>query len=569
MKLPFLRSVIPAVLAGLAASLLLLAAMGPARASAAPVVKVTFDLQNGDHVADTTRVVAHIESQALILKADFYIDDKLRATVTSVPYIYDWDTIADTEGPHVIKVVATDENGATGSASVSLVVDNGLAGGPAPLVARARQALSANDTDTAARYARRALKAHPGDVDATRILATISARSGDYATAARLLGGAQGLDADPVGLTELASYDLRLALQPENSTKAVEMITDARKLRQQAADLQVASARKQYAADNPAAHIAIGDALFSAGHLTEARAEYEKVGAAPDTELTSLNRLALTYVLTGDPQQAENLLRPVQILKHDDPALRAVYALALLNQHKAAEARDVLAADLAAGAPVTLITQCYVALALGKQDDAKKYAAQAAAALPESGDSDYAQALAHPGVGPGDAAVEAAIAHAPFQPGPYLNYAVRVALQNRPDRYTQSLELVRQVAEWDPDNLQASLLESLIEMQAGQADQAKTLLEALYKQDTKEPDLLATLAAYSYMKEDNARTRVFLDQAAALDPADFTIELPQMPNECMRYIEMTVHYHADFFLMPGTLYAQASSPAGSQSGPGA
>src|SRR5436309_12710810 len=88
---------------------LLLVPLGAAAApKAGPTVK--FVLENGATVADTVRVTARAstDDDSGIEKVDFYIDDQLKATDSSTPYEFDWDTLAEAEGTHTLSATATD-----------------------------------------------------------------------------------------------------------------------------------------------------------------------------------------------------------------------------------------------------------------------------------------------------------------------------------------------------------------------------------------------------------------------------------------------------------------------------
>src|SRR5262249_26294335 len=99
----------PFVLPSLSAIIcLVLAVCVQAKLFRAPTVK--FVLEDGAKVSDraTITVKAATPDDSGIEKVEFYVDNKLRFTDTSVPYEYEWDTLADTEGTHAIKAIAFD-----------------------------------------------------------------------------------------------------------------------------------------------------------------------------------------------------------------------------------------------------------------------------------------------------------------------------------------------------------------------------------------------------------------------------------------------------------------------------
>jgi hypothetical protein len=80
---------------------------------------VSFNVSASDNVA-----VSHV---------DFYVDGVLRATDTTSPYSFSWDTISNSNGGHTLLAKAYDAAGNVGtSASVSVTVQNGGADSLAP-----------------------------------------------------------------------------------------------------------------------------------------------------------------------------------------------------------------------------------------------------------------------------------------------------------------------------------------------------------------------------------------------------------------------------------------------------
>jgi tetratricopeptide (TPR) repeat protein len=520
-------------------------------------IAITFDLKDGSKISDVTRLVAHVKSNTDIDKVDFSVDDKPRASVTSVPYLYEWDTLADSEGPHTVKVTATDSKGNTKEASLGLVIDNELGSGAGALAQKARDALSAGDADTARRYTRRALKVDPADLAAARVSAELYARDGDYVKAVAQFANARGLDTDSAALSELASYRLHLALEPSNTAHMLTDIQEAVALRRKAADLAVDAARKQYMADTPAAHEAVGDALLDGGRLHDAIAEYSKSALGDSAPPTSVNRLALAYILNSQEEEALRLVKPYQIAKTDDVAMRAVIGLAYLRLHQEAQARATVAPDLPQNAPATLIVAAAADFLLNNLREARNEGRAALKLRPGGGDAQYALSITDPDPRASDAALQKALALAPFQPGPYLDYAARINATRRTDRLTLPAGLVNFVLTLDPDNVTAQVIKALIEMETGPLPDAKTILENQYKIDKNQPDVLLAISAYYNVKEDAAHTSDFLKAARAADQAHFSLQVSVSPAECITYLIRKTHYRVYFFLTPTTLYPTA------------
>jgi tetratricopeptide (TPR) repeat protein len=530
----------------------LLASLG---AAARAAIKITFDLKEGDKISDVTTLTAHVDSSVGIDKVEFRIDDQLRFTTQSTPYEYKWDTIADTEGKHTVTVTAYDSNNDSKRATLSLNIDNELGMGADTLAQRAQEALGAKDVETARKYARRALKADATNLNGSRVMAAIYAATGEYGRAAEALKKAKGLEDNSDAMLELAAYNTRFALEPDNAAKFLTSMQDANALRRKAADMAVDQARKQNGGDNAAAHDAIGDALFNAGRYKEAVDEYSKSAGGDTPPVTSATRLGLAYVQIRDFRKATDLLEPLHRGRREDAALRAVLGLAYLGTYRTEEARKLVAPDLADHIPASLIIAAYADTFLDKHKEAAAEAADAVNLLPNAGDVQYAYSMATLKPIESEQALLKALSLCPFQTGPYLDYAARVALVKRQDRYDTALDITDVVLKMDPDNVTGKLIQALIYSATRRLPEAKPILEFLFKENPNSPDVVLALSSYCNTMGIAALTGTYQDKARALDPLHFSIVQPVNPLECLQLVVRKSHYRPDWFLTLGTLYA--------------
>lgn len=523
-------------------------------------ISVTFDLKQGDKIADVTKLIAHVNSTAGIDKVEFSIDGTLRFTANSIPYFYNWDTIADTEGKHVVKVTVTDENGKTADETLNVEIDNELGLGADALAKRAREALAAGDLDMARRSGRRALKAEPDNLNGARALAAVYARSDNYEQAVAALSKGRNVDGSTEALLEMASYRMRLALTPDHADKAAEQIVAVNELRRKAADMAVEDARKHNTGDTPIAHEALGDALLNAGHIKEAADEYSRAVQGDNATVSSIERLALAETYQGDLEQATNLLKPLRVSKKDDAPLRAIYGLNLLRQYRFSEARAMVDQDVKDHVPSALVVASYADLMLpANLKRAQTEAAQAASLIPVAGDTQYALSLTAPEARDSTHAADQTLALVPFEVGPLLDRAARIVMQPRGDRFGQAEHLLDLVLKEDPNNKGAILMRCLIQMQTGPMTEARSTLEKLYRDDPKQPDLLLVLSTYANVKDDGGRTARYLNDARGMDPNHFTLQLPLDPVGCINLLYRKVHYRPYFFLTLSTLYPSAQA----------
>jgi len=80
---------------------------------------------NNDTISGTTVVSANASDNVAVVKAEFYLNGALQATVTSAPYSYNWNTLLVANGAYILSAKAYDTAGNVGqSASVAVTVFN-------------------------------------------------------------------------------------------------------------------------------------------------------------------------------------------------------------------------------------------------------------------------------------------------------------------------------------------------------------------------------------------------------------------------------------------------------------
>lgn len=520
-------------------------------------VKLTLDVKDGDKISDTYTLVAHAESPDGIDKVEFRIDDQLRYTDTSVPYSYDWDTIADTEGPHTVSITAFDSNGKSQRVELKLVIDNELGLGADALAARAQDAIQSKDMDTALRYSRRALKADPTNLNAGRTLASLYAAKQDWNQAIATLEKAKIPDDATDVRLQLASYRLQRALQPANAPNFVTDLQAISDLRHQVADLAVTKARAQNTEDKPEAHMAVGDALLNAGRYKEAAEEYEKCGTLEQSSLACTNRRAFANMMQGDYLNALPLLNTLKREKKDDAATRAIEGLMLLRTHRFKEAIAAVQPDLADRFPGALIITAFANQAIGNLKDAAAQGKEAVEVAPETGEAQYALAATAPDARDAERALHRAMALAPFQNGPLIDYAARLLLVRNlsQDRIDEALNITDFVMKNDPDYISARLLQALLYVQNNRAGEAEPILTAVLKEDSTGTDALLTTAVFEHARGRNDKEYQFQQMIRKQEPDRYTdLALIQQPMPALLFLYGRTHYRAGAFLTLATLF---------------
>ena len=555
-------------------TLLLLALLLFGSIAARADLTVTLNVKNGDKVSDVSTIVAHVDSDADIDKVDFQVDTTPVVTVTSVPYQFAWDTIQTTEGAHTLTATAYDSKQRAKKVAVSLIVDNGLGVGAEALAKQAQDALAAKDYDTARKYARRALKADPGNLSATRVLADIANANDDLDGAISTLENAKNLDKSSDAMMELVSLRMRRALRIENATHFVADFQKALDLWHRAADLQVeaARARNMPGADGkgtPQGHVEIGDTLMNGGRFAEAVEEYSKaIAGDAHPPIERVNRLALAQIMNGQPADALRLLQPFEILKKTDAASRALHALALLRQQHFAEARaQILPDDLTAHVPASLTVAAYADSVLSKRmtvianaeasadtdrerQEALTLAKDVVSRMPDLAEAQYALCLATNNGAESETALGRTLSLAPYQNGPILDYAAILAMRGRQEQAQQMVDIVLKA---DPENLLAKLAEASLDLQGGRVSDAEPLLKDLLQRHSTAPDVVMAQAVYWYVRDNGGMITQNMAAAAQLSPQYFTWVEPKKPAEFLYTLTRGLHYREGFFLTPQAL----------------
>ncbi len=110
----------------------------------------------------------------------------------------------------------------------------------------------------------------------------------------------------------------------------------------------------QAAAADPKAdwriYSALGSAYDQAGQFEQARGEYENALAKSPGETSVLNNMGMSYILQGDPKNAEAVLRKASLSPKakNEPRIRQNLALSVGLQGRYDEAREIASKDLPA-----------------------------------------------------------------------------------------------------------------------------------------------------------------------------------------------------------------------------
>ena len=103
-------------------------------------------LSSGSSVNGMVKIHAAAASPEGVERVEFYIDGELKATDSTAPYIYSWDTTAYSEGTHTIKVKVYDMASQTAVHEIPVIVNNTTS--PGEIVLSTNQIIFAASTET-------------------------------------------------------------------------------------------------------------------------------------------------------------------------------------------------------------------------------------------------------------------------------------------------------------------------------------------------------------------------------------------------------------------------------------
>ncbi|RMH07183.1 MAG: hypothetical protein D6697_09180 [Armatimonadetes bacterium] len=190
---------------------------------------ISLNLENGTTVKGTVKLVARVQSDLLVERVEFAVDGVLREVDESTPYEYEWDTVADSEGEHVLKITAFLEGNKSVTKELKVIIDNGVAQGAAHHYQQAREAFAEGKFEEALYHTRVALKADSAHREARVLQIQTLLRLGRAAEADDAVEDLARLYPDFMETQELrVAASLRRARNARNEREILRNAIDAR-----------------------------------------------------------------------------------------------------------------------------------------------------------------------------------------------------------------------------------------------------------------------------------------------------------------------------------------------------
>jgi tetratricopeptide (TPR) repeat protein len=533
----------PALRAG--TLLILLALLSPG-ALAAPTVK--FDLADGATVSDVITIVVRASGASDINKVDFTVDGQAKATSTSVPYSFTWDTLNETEGEHTIGATATDEKGETGSATLKVVVDNELSKGADYHADAALAAIKAGDVKLAAARARRALKIDPANLRAARALAGIYRQQGELDRAVEVLEKANIPDSDTEARADLVALHILKADAAESSADFLKEADAAMAVYRQ---LQAARAAAAKGGTGPTAAIKRGDIEFAARNWQAAVDAYQSCGSPEDAPMEAVNRLALTFMSAGRMKEADVLLKQLARLKRADAVTRSLQGLFYLYAGQIDRVGETVQEGVENNLLPALLVASYADLASKQGRRAGTRAEQAFSLAPELPEVLLLRAYVLPDPLDARKALTQALERNPLLPEAYALHGYQTMLTRDAKRFQAAEELFAFALKIDPKNHYALMGDAIALIGQNRPNDADPMVAQLAAQAPDAPDVHVLKALLYRYQDKSLQITAELEAARKFDEVRWNFVFVPTPDEMARNVYRYLYSPA---LTPACLY---------------
>jgi tetratricopeptide (TPR) repeat protein len=550
----------PARLFGIAgAAMALLLPLQPS-ALAAPFKSlkpsVKFTLTDGAKVSDTTPIVARAstDDDTGIDKVEFAVDDQLKATDSSTPYSFDWDTLAETEGSHTITATAFDAKGRTARAKITLTIDNELSKGADAHAESAMAALKEGNLPVATNYARRALKLAPGNLMAARALAGIYREKGEYSQALSILEKATLPEDDIDTRADLVSLHILKGDSADTTEEFLKEATAAGEVYKKLQELRVAKLKKEDT-NLRNTNIALGDAEFAAGDLNAAMREYQKAGPSDTAPVEVINRLILANINTGKLKEADTLIRQLTRAKRADSVTQTLVALMQYNEHDLVAAQKSVSKGVEDGTLASLILGSYIDLAMGQRKKAQAKGEQIFAIAPNLPEVHLLRSYLEDDAGDQHKEVVRVLRLNPTMPEAYVDRGFQLMLARDAKRFESADPILDMALKLDPKNNYALMAKSLSMISQKRPNEAEPLLTQLLDQDKNAPDAHTAKALNLSLQDKSIGITQELKLAFNRDQERWADVFVPKPTDLMA---RTYRYRFSPVLTPAALYPPKS-----------
>jgi len=358
---------------------------------------LTLDVKSGEMLSGIRHFRVSVEADDPVTQVEFYVNNELRDSDSSVPYDFNLDTVDQSDGDLQLTFAAYTNRGDSAKSQVDVKIDNGVAEGAAPHVAKGIDYLSSNNWDSALLQGRIALKISPENNQARMVMARAYLGKGVLDKAEKYAQDWHTSEPTSSEAVELLSgIDVRRAFSTlshggADRATALNDIQNALKSAIVARQDLMQSKLDAIGKPNDDNVVSYVDIALAAGRLNLA------IKALTPTAFEHLdrndltNRLAYAQLMSGDVSGALQTLKQVQRLAKMDAYGYALIAVAssLAHQDNDAGRNIVNAAAMDPNDAGVLTAQAYLAARAGKSADLQKAVTALATTAPSLSETNY------------------------------------------------------------------------------------------------------------------------------------------------------------------------------------
>ncbi|MEP6756314.1 MAG: Ig-like domain-containing protein [Chthonomonadales bacterium] len=494
-----------------------------------PTIKLV--IADGATLSDIVTVTAKVSdsNNVDIDKVEFAIDDQLKFTDQSVPYEFDWDTLADKEGTHTISATAYNAKGKTASTKITITVDNELSKGATALSATATEALKAGETEKAMKFARRALVVEPTNIPASRVLANLYRSKGEFNKGIEVLAKLDLPDSEIDARAELVALHIMKGDSSINAEDFIAESTLAAEIYHKIALAKIALA-KAGSGDIETLAINRGDAYFADNDWNSALREYESAGDPATGPMLAVNRTILTLIRSGRLKEANLALSQVKRSNRGDKVTETVQGLYFIANSEFKKAEDALAGPAIAGNTAAQIANAYVLINRGQMKKARVIGDKLKESSPQLAETQLLISYLEPDALDAKAAFTRAVALEPNSAQPYVVRGGQVMSTKDSGRFKLADPIFDFALKLDPKSSFAMIGKSLSFLIQQKPNEAEPMILKLLDLEPNAPDVHFIAAALYQQEDKSAKITQHLNIANKIDPdrwADAFVPKPQ------------------------------------------
>ena len=320
--------------------------------------KLEINFQDKSTVKGVVNLSTTVVTNLTVISVTFYVDDDVRYVDQSTPYEYNWDTVAEKEGDHVLTVAVNTDDGLSEKFLYNIKIDNDISKGMDYFLGATSDLLHESKWDEAILSARCALKVQEGYVPALLLLARAQFGKGNIPDAR--LNLEQALFSEPKNIEAIELMTqvlLRDAFNAKSKDEEKDKFIKAVKSRQKQLDIQIEAAKTD---KDPSR---LFELEWMVGNYSLTWQPLKDLTLKNPKDTLNFNRLSYAYLCSGKVTDASRIANQMVKRGIDDEYTHSVLAVvgALEGDEAVADKEIQAAAKINGSNPVIKLAQAYLA----------------------------------------------------------------------------------------------------------------------------------------------------------------------------------------------------------------